>query len=49
MSHISHWMSGIGMLIFVYLVLSHGDETASIIKTLGTTGVSGIKALQGRS
>lgn len=48
MGHLSNWLSGIGMLIFVYLILSKGDQTASIIKQLGTTGVAGIKALQGR-
>ena len=48
MAHLSNWISGIGILIFVYLIISNGEQTTSIIKALGTTGVSGIKALQGR-
>ena len=48
MSHLTNWLSGIGMLIFIYLILSKGDKTVSIIKQLGTSGVAGIKALQGR-
>ena len=48
MSHISSWISGIGILIFVYLVLRHGDQTVNIISQFANSATSGIKALQGR-
>lgn len=48
MNHISSWISGIGMLIFVYLVLRNGDETTSIIRAIADSGTSAIKTLQGR-
>ena len=48
MNHISTWLSGIGMLIFVYLILRRGDETVSIIKAIANSGTSAIKTLQGR-
>lgn len=48
MNHVSEWMGGIGMLIFVYLVLSNGDESVNIIKALASSGTSAIKTLQGR-
>lgn len=48
MNHLSHWLSGIGILIFVYLVLSKGDESVSIIKAIASSGTSAIKTLQGR-
>ena len=34
MNHISGWISGIGVLIFIYLVLSKGDESVNIIKAI---------------
>lgn len=48
MSHLSNWLSGIGILIFVYLVLSKGDESVSIIRAIASGGNSAIKTLQGR-
>ncbi len=48
MGHLTTWLSGIGILIFIYLVLARGEQTAKIINTLGTQGVSAIKTLQGR-
>jgi len=41
-------ISGIGMLILVYLLLSHGTTTASIIETLASNSIKGVKTLQGR-
>jgi hypothetical protein len=48
MSKIVGIVGGIGILIGVYLFLSHGDSTAKIINTLASNSVSGIKTLQGR-
>lgn len=48
MNHISEWISGIGILIFVYLVLYKGDESVSIIRAIANSGTSAIKTLQGR-
>jgi len=48
MNHLSNWLSGIGLLIFVYLILNKGDESASIIRAIANSGVSAIKTLQGR-
>lgn len=41
-------VSGIGMLIMIYLFLSKPKATSSIINSLGTNSINGIKALQGR-
>jgi len=41
-------VSGIFVLIGIYLFVSNSDETVSIIKALFSQSVSGIKALQGR-
>lgn len=49
MNHLSNWLSGIGLLIFVYLVLRNGDESVSIIRAIADSGTSAIKTLQGRS
>ena len=48
MNHLSSWLSGIGILIFVYLVLNKGTESVNIIKAIATSGTSAIKTLQGR-
>ena len=48
MNHISGWISGIGVLIFVYLVLRNGDESVNIIRAIAESGTSAIKTLQGR-
>ena len=48
MNHVSHWLSGIGILIFIYLILRNGDESVSIIKAIANSGTSAIKTLQGR-
>lgn len=41
-------ISGIGLLIGIFLVLNNGKATASIIDSLGTTGTRLTKTLQGR-
>ena len=41
-------VSGMGILIGVYLFLSRGNETASIIKALSSATAENVKALQGR-
>jgi len=48
MNHISTWISGIGILIFVYLILRNGTESVNIIKAIADSGTSAIKTLQGR-
>lgn len=41
-------VAGVGLLIGMFLVLSNFQASTSIINTLGTQGISGIKTLQGR-
>ena len=48
MNHISSWIAGIGMLIAVFLILSHANESARIINTISTNAINGIQVLQGR-
>lgn len=49
MSHsIMEILSGMGVLIAIYLFLSKGDETVAVIRQLGTTSTSMVKTLQGR-
>lgn len=40
--------SGMGILIGLYLVLSKGKESASIISAIGGQTTSAVRALQGR-
>lgn len=42
-------LSGVGVLIAIYLFLSHGNETTSIVRTLGTQSINAVQVLQGRS
>lgn len=49
MNHLSNWLSGIGLLIFTYLVLYNGEQSVNIIKALAESGTSTIKVLQGRN
>lgn len=42
-------VAGIGTLIAVYLFLSQGKQTTSIINTIGSNSIKGIRTLQGRS
>lgn len=41
-------IAGIGMLIAIYLFLSNYKATTSVISTIASNGISGIKTLQGR-
>lgn len=41
-------LSGIGLLIMLYLFLSRGQETVAIINAIAQNTVSGIRVLQGR-
>lgn len=42
-------LSGVGILIALYLFLSNASETTSIIKTLGTQSINAVQVLQGRN
>jgi hypothetical protein len=48
MGTIGKALSGIGILIAIYLFVYNGDKTAKIISTLGSNTTMGIKTLQGR-
>lgn len=41
-------LSGMGILIAIFLFLNNADGTVSIIKTLGTSTSSTVRTLQGR-
>ncbi|MGG1343872.1 hypothetical protein ABE244_25610 [Bacillus toyonensis] len=41
-------IAGIGVLIGIYLFLSNGRQTTSIIETIASNSIAGIKTLQGR-
>lgn len=41
-------LSGIGVLIAIYLFLSNGKSTTSIISTVAGNAIAGIRTLQGR-
>jgi hypothetical protein len=41
-------ISGMGILIAIYLFLNNGNSTVSIIQTIGNNTTAGIKTLQGR-
>lgn len=41
-------VAGIGILIGIFLFLNNGRQTTSIINTLGSNSIQGIKVLQGR-
>lgn len=48
MNKVFEVVSGIGILIAVYLFLSNYKATTSIISSLASNSISGIKVLQGR-
>jgi hypothetical protein len=48
MNLIGKMLTGMGVLIAIYLFVANGDKTTSIISTIASNSVSGIKALQGR-
>ena len=41
-------LAGIGVLIAIYLFLSNGTQTTSIISTISGNAIKGIQVLQGR-
>jgi hypothetical protein len=41
-------LSGIGILIGMYLLLKNSKATTSIIQTIASNSIAGIKVLQGR-
>lgn len=41
-------LSGVGLLIAIYLFLSRGNDTVKIINAMATNSVKGISTLQGR-
>lgn len=48
MSTISKVLSGIGVLIAIFLFLNNMAATTSIINTIGKNSINGIAVLQGR-
>jgi hypothetical protein len=48
MSKLVGVLGGIGLLIGIYLFLARGKESVSIINSLASNSISGIKTLQGR-
>ncbi|HDR7311505.1 TPA: hypothetical protein QCX08_004013 [Bacillus cytotoxicus] len=48
MSRVLGIISGIGMLIALYLFLNNARQTTQIIDSIAGNGVKGIKTLQGR-
>lgn len=48
MGRIIEIISGMGLLIAIFLFVSNADGTASIIKQLGASSSSMIRTLQGR-
>lgn len=49
MSSIIKVLSGVGVLIAIYLFLSQGKQTTNIINSIGTNGNKIIGTLQGRT
>ena len=41
-------LSGIGLLIAIYLFLTNGTKTVAIVNSIAENSVKGIKTLQGR-
>jgi hypothetical protein len=48
MNRVFEVISGIGILIGIYLFLKNGAQTASIIQSIAQNANEGIKTLQGR-
>lgn len=48
MNKVFEVISGIGILIALFLFLNNYKATTSIIQSLATNSISGIKTLQGR-
>lgn len=48
MNHVMEVLSGIGILIGMYLVLSNATAATQIISVVATNSIDGIQVLQGR-
>jgi hypothetical protein len=48
MREVGNVLTGIGILIGLYLFLRHGTATIGIIQAIAKNSVEGIKTLQGR-
>ena len=48
MARLVEILTGVGILIGIFLIVSHGAESAKIINAIGMNSVNGIKTLQGR-
>ncbi len=48
MNRVFDVVSGMGILIAIFLFLNNGQATVSIIQTIGSNTTSGIRTLQGR-
>lgn len=48
MAKIAEILSGMGILIAIFLFVSHATESARIINALGSNTTAAIKTLQGR-
>lgn len=48
MGNIYKVISGIGVLIALYLFLSNATDTVRVINSLSSAGLNGIQVLQGR-
>ena len=48
MGRIAEIISGMGILIGMYLILSHANSSVAIISQLGSSGSKVISTLQGR-
>lgn len=45
---VMQWISVISLLVFVYLVVKNGNDTANVIRSLSDANTKAIVALQGR-
>ena len=48
MHNLMKFFGGIGILIAIYLFLSNGGSTISIVNTISKNMINGIQVLQGR-
>lgn len=49
MKTVNQVLGGIGLLIFVYLLVTHGEKAAQIVNALASAGIGTIGALQGNA
>ena len=48
MNNLIKILSGIGLLIGIFLVINQGDSTSKLVNTISSNSIRGIKVLQGR-